>query len=428
MNRNKDGSITLDTRGIPVRIGLAALTFILLVVVWYAVSWQIGNLIADLANPTDPNAAGVADLATSFSPRDPLTQWLMATLEQDKSVQSVGGFEKTVRLSPSDYRWWIQLGRAYEQADQSSKAEAAFKYAIDLAPNYVLPQWQAGNFYMRLGREADGFAALKKAAERDVVYREQVYSVVWDYYDQDPAKLDELTGKNQEVISGLARFYAVKRIPDKSLEAWNRLTQAERDKNKPLARLIMQAFYDTGFFRTSVKFAAGLDTEKGAGVGRIYNGGFESEILPADQALFSWKMAKVEDMRVQTNSFKKHGGKRSLELSFSGFEKPVIYNVYQTVAVDSGAKYSLSFWYKTENLASKGMPLIEVTNAADGSVISFSNPIPPGTNDWQKMTLEFTVPADAEGVAIRTNREYCGESCLLTGSLLYDDFELLKIK
>ncbi len=427
MERNTDGLYALSSKNIPVRIGLAFVLLLVLVIIWFAVSLQLGNLLAEVTKPTDSDAKSIAEMAVSLSPRDPLTQWLKATLEQEADPQKISGFEKTVRLSPSDYRWWIQLGRAYEQADKSSEAEAAFKYAIGLAPNYVLPHWHAGNFYLRQGKDDEGFAALKKAAFVDPIYREQVYSVLWDFYEQDSKRLDMLAGDNPGVIAGLAKFYAVKRIPDKSLEAWNRLSPAERAKNEDIARLVMQAFYETGYFRTSVAFAGQLEAEKGAAVGRIYNGGFESEIYPPDKAFFSWKISNSEDIRIQTNSFKKHKGKRSLELSFSGYKKPVIYNVFQTVAVEAGAKYRISFWFKTENLASMGMPVVEVTDVPDGRVLAFSKPMPTGTNDWQEMSFEFEAPANAEGIGIRTNREYCGESCLLTGTLFYDDFELKRI-
>ena len=71
---------------------------------------------------------------------DPATRWLAATNEKEKfSPESVDKatllFEDVVRRSPNDYRWWIELGRSYEQAERIDDAEAAFRRAVELAPS-----------------------------------------------------------------------------------------------------------------------------------------------------------------------------------------------------------------------------------------------------------------------------------------------------
>ena len=80
--------------------------------------------------------------------------------------------------------------------------------------------------------------------------------------------------------------------------------------------------------------------------------------------------------------------------------------------------------FRSENLKSAGGPLIEIVNANDDKSIVQSKPLPVGTNDWQEMTVEFTTPDNCDGIQIRTVREYCGDSCPITGAFWYDDFGL----
>jgi tetratricopeptide (TPR) repeat protein len=428
MESEKQGLVFVRTNSVTVRIGLIFFIICVAVLTWFGISWQLGNMLADVTQPSEANAASLSSTAVSLSSRDPLTNWLKASVEQSKSPKAISGFETVVRLSPYDYRWWGQLGRAYEQADEEKKAEVAHQRAAELGPNYVVPQWQLGNFLLRLGKGDEALKAFYKVVSLEPVYRDQVFSIVWDYYDGDHKKLEALADGRPYVIAGLAKFYAAKGLPDKCLEAWNRLDEKSKSENFKIAGLIAQALYDKGFLATSVKFVDQLGREKGARVGEFLNGGFEEEILNPENVLFSWKVSKAEGMRVQTNSFRKHGGRRSLEISFSGYRKPDINNIYQTIAVESGSSYRLSFWIKTEGLTSAGLPIIQVVNASDSKPIAASPAFPSGTKEWQEYVFNFLVPDNSEGIAVRTSREYCGESCAITGSFWYDDFQLKEIE
>ena len=105
------------------RIALAAAVVAALVFAWIAVRRQLGDMIAELTAPNDPTAPMMADIARGMAPSDPLTLWLKATLEKsvftpERTDSAVLLFEETVKVSPRDFRWWIELGRAYEQAEK----------------------------------------------------------------------------------------------------------------------------------------------------------------------------------------------------------------------------------------------------------------------------------------------------------------------
>jgi hypothetical protein len=133
-------------------------------------------------------------------------------------------------------------------------------------------------------------------------------------------------------------------------------------------------------------------------------------------------------MDIDLVSNQKHEGKRSLRVVFNGFDKAELYDISQLITVDSSARYSLSFWLKTNELKSSGMPTLEVVNAINNKIIASSESFPTGTNDWKKITVNFTVPEDTEAVAIRTTRAYCGDACPIVGIFWYDDFQLKKIE
>ena len=427
MTEDKEQIFIIDSRSMLVRIVLLILLILALAFGWFAVRWQLGNLLAMVNSPNQENAKVAAEAAFGLAPNDPKTNFLMASVKKDSDPEYTEGFVDVVKLSPFDYRWWIQLGRAYEQAEKPKEAEKAFLKAVELAPTYTFPHWQIGNFYLRQNRDVAAFKELKMAARDNSVYGEQIFSMAWDFYEQDADKLEEIVGDSSDVRAGLSKFYAAKELPKRSLEMWNSLNDEDKKKNDKTARVIAQALYDKRFLLSAVEFVSQLGIEKDAMAETIYNAGFEDNFGDSASTFFGWRRVQVEKMRVTYATAKKYEGKRSLQITFSGFNKIEVNNIYQTIAVKPDARYKLSFWVKTENLRSAGMPKIEILSFSDSQAITTSEAFPDGTNDWKQISVNFTVPSNSQGITIRTARNYCGEKCLINGTLWYDSFKLEKL-
>ncbi len=411
----------ISSRNIFGRVFLAFALLLTLLFGWFSVSWMVGSMMAELASPSDFNAQATAQTALNLSPSDPATNWLSATAVKDDKI-ALKTYEKIVQLSPNDFRWWIELGRTREQLEDFAGSEKAFLQAVEIAPNYSFPHWQLGNFYLRRGDEKKAFGEFQKSAAGSFEYRDQVFSTLWEFYDKDTAKLEQIVVDNPQAKASLAKFYAVKERAIDSLRIWNTLTNEQKTENKIFSELILQAFYEKKFYRTAVEFASGLGKESEAKAETVQNGGFESPIKDAAETLFGWRYTPTEKFDVKLDSSSKKEGNRSLRLLFTGFANVEIKNLRQYVTVESGKRYRLTFWLRTENLKSAGTPNLEVANANDDKVITSTNPFPTGTNDWQQLKLDFTAPTNTEAVELRTGRGFCGNNCPIFGSVWYDGF------
>ncbi|CAN5298411.1 hypothetical protein BH20ACI1_BH20ACI1_08940 [soil metagenome] len=431
---NDKGQIeVLDSRSLKVRIIIGAAILCALVFGWFAVRWQLGNMLATLTTSADQNAEQIAEYAVNLAPSDPEPNWLLAETKRevfspDETSSTINSYKKIVKLSPFDFRWWIELGRGFEQMDNYDEAEKAYLRAIELAPSYTTPHWQLGNFYLRRNRSDEAFGELKKAAETNPVYRDQVFSLAWDYYNQDKAKLEQIVGDKPIVRAGLARFYAAKELAGDSLRVWNMLSPEEKQANPAYAKVIADAFYQKRIYPQAMEFYRGLGIEPDAKAETIQNAGFEKPIGDNKDTYFGWQITAAEKMEVKLDATQKHEGNRSLRIFFNGYFAPTLYNITQIVIVEPSAKYLLTFWVRTENLKSGGNPALEIYNAKTDANLVTSAPFPGGTNDWQQVKLEFVAPSDAQSIAIRTTRIYCGEVCPIVGTFWYDDFRLEKIK
>ena len=413
---------TLSSKSVSAKIILISTIIFAVVFAWFAVRWQIGDMLAELTAPNDANAGQSAEAAKNLAPHDPLANWLAASV--GKSENAPAAFADVVRLAPRDFRWRVELARAFEQAGDNEKAEQSFKRAVELAPAYAYPHWQTGNFYLRQNRSAEAFAEFKKAAVGNDVYPEQIFAIAWDYYEKDTAKLGEFAG-DAAAKKSLVKFYFAKNRPADALAVFNSLTETERQNDVNFTKFIADISFQKRFFRSSVEFARQSVIDADAKAETMTNGGFEKEIAAPEATYFNWKLTTAEKLDIKTDATQKHEGNRSLRVVFSGFAESYLGGVRQIAAVQPNAKYRLSFWAQTENLRSAGMPNIEIINANDDKLIAASK-VFSGSSEWQESNIEFAAPENCEGVTVKIGREFCGTQCAIYGTLRLDDFRLTK--
>jgi tetratricopeptide (TPR) repeat protein len=424
--------ITISSREAKGRLILGVVIVAALIFGWFGIRWQLGTMLAELTPPNEPTAKYAADKAVSLSPRDPLAAWLTAETEKDffnpANVEvSVQRYENVVRLAPYDYRWWVELGRADEQAEYSDRAELAFRRAAELAPSYAFPRWQLGNFLLRENRPDEAFAELRKITENDLTYREQVFSLAWDYFDHDPSKVEALAADTPEVRSSLSLFYAARGQAADSLRIWNTLNDSQKAAHPQTARTITQALTEKKFYRQGLEFSRQVGIDPDAQAETITNGGFEKALGSPEDNYYGWNVERTDNkLDIATDSSVKHQGNRSLRLNFRTFIKPELGNPWQIVAIEPSSNYTLHFWTRTENLKSAGMPAVEVVDPSDNRLIASSPAIEAGTNDWREFSIEFKAPDAVDGIFIRVARSYCGEACPIVGILWLDDFSLVR--
>ena len=279
---------------------------------------------------------------------------------------------------------------------------------------------------MRQGRSDEAFGELRKTTENNLTYREQVFSLAWDYFDHDPAHVEALAADTPDVRASLALFYAAHGQAADSLRLWNTLSDDQKAENPQTAKTIAQALSEKKFFRQGLEFSRQVGIDPDAQAETITNGGFERPLGSPEDNYYGWNVERGDNkLDIAGDSSVKHSGNRSLKMNFRIYVKPELSNPWQTVAAQPGRSYALHFWARTENLRSAGMPVVEVLDPADNRLIAASSAMPTGTNDWQEFTIDFRAPDSSDGFVIRVARSYC-EGCPLVGLLWLDDLSLTK--
>lgn len=427
-----ESSLIFDSSSLKVRILLFAVIAAALILGFFGVRWQLGDMLAELTSPTDPQISQISDLAGSLAPRDPRARWLAATaattvFSPEAIDSSVGLFGDTVRLSPYDFRWWTEYGRSLERAGRPAEAEAALLKAAQIAPNYGHPRWQLGNFYLRQGRTEDAFREFKLATTNSPTYRNQVFGLVWDYSGHDPRLVEQIAADSDDVRADLAFFFALRAQPAESLRVFDQIPDAEKGKYSSIAKATAQVFAQIGAFREGIEFSRQAGVDPDARFGAITDPGFEAPFHSRGETYFGW-IFDLADGKAEIDADRSvgHSGKRSLRITFRNYLKQRFYNVWQNVGVEEQAHYKLNFWIRTENLRSGGPPVMEIAAAPGEKILATSESFPTGTNEWRQMSVEFTTPEGVSGVFVRTSRGYCGDTCPIAGIVWLDDLELIR--
>lgn len=425
--------ILLDSRSVLVRLALVAAVLFVLFGVYFIVRWQLGKLVAEAAVPSDKNFLAVARLSKDFAPFDPYTNWIVGSAERnnfsaDTLFAEAQSFERAVRLSPNDFRYWLDFGRAREQKGEINEAEAAMRRAVELAPNYAYPRWLFGNFLLRQGKTAEAKAEFRIVAETHSTLRQQVFYLIWENTGQNSGELEKIVGERPQVRAALAVFYAEKNLPDDCLRLWQSLSAEEKKQFVIEGKTAAAILGEKQNYRAALNLLKELEIAPNAEIGQIENGGFENDIAPVPDSFLGWtNLTRIKNLSVSRDASQKKEGKLSLRLTFSGYSEPILGAVSQYVVIEPAKRYRLSFQLKTGELKSAGTPVLEIVEARSGKMLTASHPFPDGTTEWQRINLEFTSPGDSQAILIRTGRAFCGEKCPIVGSVWYDEFKLEQI-
>lgn len=424
---------TINLRAPAMRLLLIVPVLLALVGCWFALCWYTGNTVAEYAPEMEAGGLETARSAASLAPDDPLTHFILADFEMknlshEQLGQAVSEYEQAVRLSPNDYRLWMALGQAREQAGDTAGAEKDLRHAVELAPSYAYPRWYLGNLLLRAGREAEAFEELRRAANAYPEMRAQVFNLAWQYYREDAEAMMRTAGDSGEERAQLALYFVGRSRVDDALKLWASLNEPEKKEQRAAGAEIMKTVLAAKRFRAALDIQRSIASEGTVvpNVGEMINGGFEESLTRTEGSDYGWQLKSANQAQVTIDPAKHHQGAHSLRIVFKASERLEFNNASQLIIVDPSTQYRLECYVRTEDLQSETTPSVVVIDGADGSTIATSAPAPANQDEWQPVIINFKTSAKTEGVIIRIYRASCAatEQCPIFGTIWYDDFNL----
>ena len=396
--------------------------------------WYVANTVAEYAPEVTQGGIELARMAVRWAPGDPLTHWRLGSLEEktfsaESMAAAVNEYREAVRLSPNDYRYWMELGRALESSGDPERSEKALRRAVDLAPAYSHPRWQFGNLLLREGKYEEAFNQLGRAAEADDQMRPQVFELAMRIFAGDIDQIAKIACSTPAARAQFAVYLVSVQKVDDAMRMWGTITPADRRAQTALTGEMDEVLVTAKQFRAVLNLRRELQPDANLPVaGQIWNGDFESPLTSSRADPFGWQVNSRPAAQVTIDSLA-HAGQGSLQITFKSSSTLEKIKVSQTVVVEPGAQYRLEYYVRTQDLVSASTPVLSIVDAADGAALAASKPVPSGTNQWEKITLDFTTKPKHDGITIGFNRADCSDTqvCPIFGLVWYDDFILQRV-
>jgi len=398
---------------------------------WFVLRWYLGNTISEVVSANESPNMDLARTAVSWAPADPFVHWRLGVLTQrefsaDRLQEARREFEAAVRLAPNDFRFWDELGRACEMSGDAEAAGRAFRRAVELAPSYHYPRWHLGNFLLRQGDSGEAFQELIRAATANDQLWPQVFGLAWQAFDGDVDQAAKVTCHSPSACVMFAQYLIGLKKTDDAVRLWKSISPVDRRQLGTLGQEFRKSLWDAKRFQSALEVMREIEADAGElpVPDQFLNGGFENNLtIPAFQS-FGWVISSGPQVNISISNGA-HNGKNSLRIVFTAPNNLPGINLSQTIAVTPNTQYLFECYVRTDELSSASTPVVLVLDAADNATLATSAPLPTGTNDWQKIVVDFKT-RNSDGITITLSRSPCtvGDLCPIFGNVWYDDFNL----
>jgi hypothetical protein len=402
--------------------------------VWYGMRWCVGNTMAEWL--PDLNTASAA---ARLAPANPQAHFTLARLRErsflpEELPEAARHYEEAARLSPHDFRLFMELGRVRGLVGDTRGGEAALRRAVELAPSYPEPRWYLGNLLLRQGRTEEAFAELRRAGETSPEkFLPQVIELSWRFYDADVPSVLAAVGNSARARGQLMDYLINLKRPDDARQLWEGFDTEQRKLVRATGDKLLLRFLEAKRFNDALELHRELSALGGtpteAAPERVLNGGFESAVGAPGKNPFEWQVVPLAGVEMKLDGGVRQEGARSLRLAFNSAETLSFRNISQLVAVEPQARYRLAYYVRTEDLKGEATPATEIVDAAQPErVLAASPPLAAGTTGWQAVALDFTTAPGTQGITLRIVTRQCPAAiCPLFGKVWYDNFNLQRL-
>ncbi len=424
---------------------IAALALALLVGRW-VISDFVGTALVAYGDSEESWEAAISFAPAKAEVLAARGRYLLYRVWPVRVAEAIGDLQRAVQASPRDYRFWLELGRAYESSGELLRAELALRRATELAPRHFEPRWVLANFRLRAGQPDQTLADFKAAIvlsggsslkpDRDVVFN--VYQALARAVGKHLETLRRVTPDDSVSQTYLAAYLADHLSLDAALDLWQRLSSEDPDSYRSLCFQLLTLTQAAGRFQegrevwrrfVALEGEAAPESEEENNL--ITNPGFERAPLSeryiwlaAPPLGFDWVMRPHAEVRARRSTSHPHTGAYALHLTFATPMRSEFQEITQLIAVEPSQAYRLSYFVKTERLPATA-PYVELTDARQPGLFALRSTVPSGTTDWREMRLEFTLPPSTRGLRLAIRSPQLLELSLThPGELWFDDFRL----
>lgn len=311
---------------------------------------------------------------------------------------------------------WLGLSELYIDSGREADSEKSLRIAQNMMQSSPGLLWESSMLAFRLGDNNLALDNLRVVAEADPTKRKRVFDISWRVAKDPETILDRAV--SDEVLPYYLGYLIQTDRQGATYPVWERLS-----RNGSNGHETALAYADYLLARGDTESArdvwAGLYPDEDAGA-LVWNGGFEYDTVGQG---FDWKINQANGVHADYDYRRKTEGQRSLRIKFSGKENVDFKGVSQTVAIEPGAAYVLTWEAASSDITTRSGVMVEVyCSGFRAASESYT-----GSSDWEKRRLEFDAPENCPTVTIGLRREKSERlDNLISGEFWLDDVSMTK--
>jgi len=352
-------------------------------------------------------------------------------LEQQDQPKTAEYLRRATQIDPLSERPWLEFAALDEARGDFSAARRAYEMAQLDSPVSPDVAWRFGNFLLRQGDLSGGFAALRRAIDKDPSLEASALAECWAVDPNTDSIAAAVLPPQTAYYVRAIRYFLLQKQTGAALGMWTQLLKL----NQPVAMRdiidLINHLLDEGrisdahqiwqeALRRSDWPVHASDTSV------QFNGGFEHDLLNGG---FDWRELPLSGVSYDLDSSVLHSGHQSLRITFDGAVNINFQHIFQYVYVAPHQPYRFLAYLRTDGISSENGIQFDIFDPRHPETLQVSTSVLAGTNDWRSVRVDFESGADTQLVEILLRRSPVPAfTDQLRGTVWVDDVSLTPVK
>lgn len=325
------------------------------------------------------------------------------SLDLDLAIEN---YQRAIERNPRSAAYWMDLAAALEALGRVEEARAAFDRARQAHPVSGDVAWRLGNFHLRQGELAAGFAEIRRAVELDPQLTRLGVSLCWRAGGEPAVILREALPPTLAARLVAMEFFRSQLETDAALAAWRAVYELGRGVEMRHAvgvvdLLISQNRLEEArrLWEEAAVISEAVEAEQPLPL--VWDGGFAFDPLNGG---FGWRISPLEGVRIDFDEAVYRSAPRSLRLRFDGTRNLGLGNIVQFVPVSPNRRYRFSGYIRSENVSTDSGVRFGITDAQHRGVFDILTHNVVGTQPWALEEVQFNTGPETRLVRIEIRR------------------------
>jgi len=321
--------------------------------------------------------------------------------ERDQST-AADYLQRAAQIDPRSVRPWLELAALDEERGDFSAAKRAYEMAQSDFPISPDVAWRHGSFLLRRDDLSAGFAALRRAIDKDPSLEASALAESWTVDPSADSIADAVLPQKTAYYVRAIRYFLLRKQTGAALVMWTRLLKlnqpiAMRDSIDLIDDLIGEGRISEAHqvWRDALRRSAWPDDGSDASV--LFNGGFEHDFLNGG---FDWHELPFSGASYDLDSSVRRSGHQSLRITFNGTANIDFQNIFQYVYVASRQRYRFLAYLRTEGIAAGAGIQFDIFDPHDPKELQVLTGALTDTTGWTPLRVDFESSADTQMLEI----------------------------